>query len=182
MQSGGFAHGVSETGLLGGRALRYPFVTATLPQKLEEALFEAAKAARERAYAPYSHFRVGAALLLDDGEILTGSNIENASYGLCLCAERTAIAKAISEGRRDLKALLIVTGSSPPSPPCGMCRQVLSEFCDDLLIILANPEGERVHTSLEQLFPGGFHRALLESGQNGDAAAADEPRRRRGRS
>lgn len=105
-----------------------------------EALLAAADAARERAYAPYSGFSVGAALLAADGRIFTGCNIENAAYPLCICAERTAIAKAVSEGVRDFAAIAIVGGredTDAPCFPCGSCRQVLAEFCKpDLKIVL----------------------------------------------
>ena len=130
---------------------------------------EAALSARDRAYAPYSAFRVGAALLVADGTILVGCNVENASYGLCLCAERTAISGAVATGHRHFVAIAIATGSAPPSPPCGMCRQVLSDFCTDLPIILTNPNGDRIHLHLSKLFPSGFDRTLLSAGQDDDA-------------
>ena len=141
-----------------------------LSAEQEEALVGAALDARERAYAPYSRFRVGAALLCDDGTVVTGCNVENVSYGLCVCAERTAIGTAVAEGKRHFIALAIATASSPPSPPCGMCRQVLSEFSDDLPILLVNPRGERARTTLAALFPGGFDRQLLERGSEQEAA------------
>lgn len=135
------------------------------PSLDEDALCAAALAARERAYAPYSAFRVGAALLLDDGTVVPGCNVENASYGLCLCAERTAVASAVASGRQDFRAIAIATASSPPSPPCGMCRQVLSEFRRDLPLLLCNPEGERLRMSLDVIFPSSFDRELLSRGQ-----------------
>lgn len=129
-------------------------------------LCSVAFAARERAYAPYSRFRVGAALLCADGTVVPGCNVENASYGLCLCAERSAVAGAIAHGHRDFVAIAIATASSPPSPPCGMCRQVLAEFAVDLQIIMTNPAGERVETTAGDLLPGGFDIALLQRGQD----------------
>jgi cytidine deaminase len=127
------------------------------------ALVRAALRARRRAYAPYSNFKVGAALLTRQGTTFSGCNVENASYGLCICAERVAVTKALSEGRKDFIALAVATQSSPPSPPCGLCLQTLVEFSSDLPLLLVNPNGESVETSLSALFPGAFTRALLES-------------------
>lgn len=136
-----------------------------LDRSTEDALVDAALRARLRAYAPYSNFLVGAALIADDGTVVDGCNVENASYGLCICAERTAISAAVSQGHLGVRAIAIATGSAPPSPPCGMCRQVLAEFSTDALIILVNPEGGRVRTSLKKIFPGTFTKALLEKGR-----------------
>ena len=132
---------------------------------LEDRLCARALNARTRAYAPYSHFLVGAALLCDDGTIVEGCNVENASYGLCICAERTAVSSAVASGKRSFTAIAIATGSSPPSPPCGMCRQVLVEFAADMPVVLVNANGERARHSLAALFPGNFTVALLESGR-----------------
>lgn len=111
---------------------------------------------------------------------MTGCNVENASFGLCVCAERTSIGTAIAAGHRRFVGIAVATGSSPPSPPCGMCRQVLSEFCDDLPILLLNPEGERVTTSLRALFPGAFDTALLERGTDGPTLPAQDAREQEG--
>jgi cytidine deaminase len=119
-------------------------------------LAEAALKARRAAYAPYSRFRVGAALLTAKGEIITGCNVENATYGLCVCAERNAMATAVAERQRAFAAMAIATGASPPSPPCGMCRQFMAEFCVDLPLLLINDKGERVRTRLGKLLPGAF--------------------------
>ncbi len=131
-----------------------------------------ALAARQRAYAPYSRFLVGAALLCDDGTVIEGCNVENASYGLCICAERTAVAAAVAGGRRHFKAIAIATAASPPAAPCGMCRQVLAEFLsgdgDDLDIALVNDRGERSDTTLRAIFPGIFDIKQLASGQAGE--------------
>jgi len=131
-----------------------------------------ALAARQRAYAPYSRFLVGAALLCDDGTVIEGCNVENASYGLCICAERTAVAAAVAGGRRHFKAIAIATAASPPAAPCGMCRQVLAEFLsgdgDDLDIALVNDRGERSDTTLRAIFPGIFDIKQLASGQGGE--------------
>lgn len=134
-----------------------------LTEEEETALCNAARNARGHAYAPYSKFRVGAALLCEDGRIFEGCNVENASYGLCLCAERVAVGAAVAAGTQQLKGIAIITGSSPPSPPCGMCRQVLSEFRADLPIILLNDKDEKERLDLASVFPSTFdHRLLLD--------------------
>jgi cytidine deaminase len=155
---------------------------------LDESSFDAlasrALAARQRAYAPYSRFLVGAALLCEDGVVVDGCNVENASYGLCICAERTAVAAAVAGGHRRFRAIAIATASTPPASPCGMCRQVLAEFTPadgDIEILLVNDAGARVRTTLRALFPGIFDMAQLQSGQlpaaaAGASAAAKEPR------
>lgn len=119
-------------------------------------LYDAAREARERAYAPYSHFLVGAALLTDDGQIITGCNVENRSYGLTICAERTAVAAAVAAGHRRLRAIAVVTDASPPAMPCGMCRETLNEFAPDLPVLVANLAGERRETTLRDLHPAPF--------------------------
>src|ERR1700748_973324 len=108
----------------------------------EEALISAARAARENAHAPFSNFRVGAALRAQSGRIYTGCNIENASYGLTCCAERVAIFKAISEGAREFDAMAVVGDTDRLTPPCGACRQIIWEFCGDIPVILANLQGK----------------------------------------
>ena len=130
---------------------RTPRLTRT-----ERALIDAAAAARERAYAPYSGFKVGAALRARDGKFFTGCNVENASFGATVCAERNALAQAVVCGHREFDLLAIVTDTSPPSPPCGVCRQVLVEFCNDLAILLFNPRGQPIRTSLKKLLPKPF--------------------------
>jgi cytidine deaminase len=124
-----------------------------------ERLAEAALEVRDNAYAPYSEFPVGAALLCDDGTIVRGCNMENAAIGDTICAERTAIGQAISEGHRSFRALAVATDLTPPGAPCGSCRQVLSEFCERLPILLVNPDGEREHVELTDLLPRSFNRA-----------------------
>ena len=118
-------------------------------------LIDRAIVAREKTYSPYSHFGVGAALLCENGAIYEGCNIENASYGLTNCAERTAIFKAVSEGRTNFKALAVVADTEGPCAPCGACRQVISEF-DIPQIILANLKGNYKVVSLDELLPFRF--------------------------
>lgn len=121
-----------------------------------EPLVSAALAVRRQAYAPFSRYPVGAALALASGGIVTGCNVENRSYGLSICAERNAIAAAVARGERQFTALVVATASSPPAAPCGSCREVLAEFCDDLPILLVNEAGEQRLTSLAELFPDRF--------------------------
>lgn len=116
-------------------------------------LLEAAVAVRKRAFAPYSHFAVGAALLDSEGTIHAGCNVENISYGLTICAERGAVMTAVAHGRREFVALAIVADSDVPLSPCGACRQFLAEFAPDLPILSANLTGARVELSLAQLLP-----------------------------
>jgi cytidine deaminase len=126
-----------------------------------DSLIEAAWAARERAHAPLSHFKVGAAVEDRGGRIFTGCNIENASYGLSMCAERVAVFKAISEGAAELTRIAVVTGSGALTPPCGACRQILWEFCGDAELVLANLEGRRETISVKQIFPRPFDASFL---------------------
>jgi cytidine deaminase len=130
--------------------------------RASEALVAAARVARDRALAPYSSFRVGAALQTTDGRIFTGCNIENASYGLTVCAERVAIWKALSEGARDFTALVVVADTPHPTPPCGACRQIIWEFCGDVTITLANMDGVTASHTAGHLLPWPFDRATFE--------------------
>jgi len=125
-------------------------------------LVEAAAAVRDNAHAPYSGYRVGAAVLTADGRVFVGCNVENASYGLSVCAERHAVAAAVAAGCRDLAAVAVVTASSPPASPCGACRQVLAEF-GDLEVVLANLAGERRVTTVAGLLPDAFDPSALEA-------------------
>jgi cytidine deaminase len=118
-------------------------------------LVEAASEARGRAHAPYSKFTVGAAIVDEEGRVHVGCNVENASYGLSVCAERHAIAAAVSAGAERIEAIAVVTETDPPSAPCGACRQVLVEF-GDFPVVLANPAGERVLTTVNDLLPDAF--------------------------
>ncbi|WP_044895831.1 cytidine deaminase [Bacillus alveayuensis] len=120
-------------------------------------LVEEAKVAREMAYAPYSKFKVGAAIETVDGKIYKGCNIENAAYSMCNCAERTALFKAISEGDQEFKALAVVADTNRPVPPCGACRQVIAELCPiDMKVILSNLKGDIQELTVEELLPGAF--------------------------
>ena len=121
-----------------------------------DALVAAATAARERAAAPYSHFHVGAALLAEDGRVFGGCNVESASYGLTICAERTAVFKAISEGARRFRAVAVVTGADEPTSPCGACRQVLWDQCRDIAVVMATTGGRLEETTLATLLPRAF--------------------------
>lgn len=120
-----------------------------------EDLIKAAKAAREFSYSPYSKFKVGAAVLTKNGKIYSGCNIENASYGITNCAERTAIFKAVSEGERELEALAVIADTDGPTAPCGACRQVIAEFKISK-IIMANLKGDTKIVTLQELLPYSF--------------------------
>ncbi len=128
----------------------------------EKELIKMAVDARKRAYAPYSKFLVGAALLTSKGKIFTGVNVENASYGLTVCAERVAIFKAVSQGETKFRQIAIVTDTDKPKSLCGACLQVLSEFCDDLEIICATLKGKKKEYRLKSLLPYAFKRMSRE--------------------
>ena len=125
-----------------------------------DALLAAATAAREQAYCPYSGFAVGAALEGDDGRVFTGCNVENASYGLGICAERAAVAAAVAAGVRRFRRLVVVAGADPPVSPCGACRQVLAEFGAELEVESVGPSEAR-RWQLRELLPDAFTRDLL---------------------
>jgi cytidine deaminase len=122
-------------------------------------LLAAARAVRLRAHAPYSDFQVGAALLDERGRIHVGCNVENASYGLTVCAERNAVATAIAAGALDIRAVAVVTGAQPPASPCGACRQVLAEFADsEVPVLMAGPRGRaHVRLTVAELLPAAFN-------------------------
>jgi cytidine deaminase len=125
-------------------------------------LIASARAAREHASAPYSHFKVGAALLGRDGTIYTGCNVENATYALTVCAERVALLKAISEGARDFTTIAVVADTAAPTPPCGPCRQLLWEYCGDITVIMANLTHETARLRMSELLPLPFDGRLLK--------------------
>lgn len=127
-------------------------VSPALRRRLEKA----ARAAAQPAYAPYSQFPVGAAVLMDSGRIFTGCNVENASFGLCNCAERTAIFTAVAAGERRIRAVAIYTPTPSPSSPCGACRQVINEFGPDALVISVCDADTRIETPLDHLLPKAF--------------------------
>ena len=130
-------------------------------------LIKAAMEAKEHAYVPYSHFRVGAALLTSDGRVFQGCNIENAGYTPTNCAERTAFFKAVYEGVRDFEAIAVNGDADDYLYPCGVCRQVMAEFCDPktFRILVSNKNGDYLEYTLEQLLPGAFTPEELEKGQ-----------------
>lgn len=134
----------------------HPSNAESIPPDAQRELTAAALSARQNAYARYSNFAVGAALLTTDGQIITGANVENASYGLTICAERVAIHAAVAAGHRKFSALAVVTAGG--LTPCGACRQVLSEFCDDLPIFLVDADAPEAvaTTSLAELLPKRF--------------------------
>ncbi|MGI8960496.1 MAG: cytidine deaminase [Bryobacteraceae bacterium] len=124
-------------------------------------LIEAAREVRERAHAPYSGFKVGAAIEDENGRVFAGCNVENATYGLSVCAERAAVLKAISEGAAKLKRVAVIADTDTLTPPCGACRQILWEFCGDVEITLANLTGKQETVSMKQIFPRPFDASFL---------------------
>lgn len=121
-----------------------------------DSLVQKAIEVRRQSYSPYSKFAVGAALEASDGTIITGANVENASYGLSICAERVALVKAVSQGLKKFRRLAVVADYPTPVPPCGMCRQMLIEFAPDLELILANLKGQTETVRLSDLLPNAF--------------------------
>jgi cytidine deaminase len=127
-----------------------------------DALVEESRDARSRAYAPYSNFFVGAALVTDDGRHFTGANVENASYGLSICAERVAAATAVAAGARGIGAVAVTSSSPTPTPPCGACRQFLYEFNPEMVVVSEGGNGERKQWRLSALLLDGFNPEDLE--------------------
>lgn len=128
----------------------------------KQALIAKAIEARQAAYVPYSRFPVGAALLTEDGEVVLGCNIENAAFSLCNCAERTALFKAYSEGKRAYRALAVAADTPGPVSPCGACRQVMAELCPPQMpVYLANLNGDVMETTVSALLPGAFTKEDL---------------------
>jgi cytidine deaminase len=134
---------------------------STRGERALETLVQAAKDVRQRAYAPYSKYKVGAAILTRSGKVFTGCNVENATYGATICAERSAIVKMVSSDERDPVLCVVATAGPEPGSPCGICRQVLSEFASDMRIVLVAPRARR-ETTLATLLPDAFSsRALV---------------------
>ncbi|UCZ53962.1 cytidine deaminase [Bacillus shivajii] len=128
----------------------------------KEALVKEAIVARERAYTPYSTFKVGAALLTKDGEVFHGCNVENAAYSMCNCGERTALFSAYAKGEREFSALAVVADTNRPVPPCGACRQVITELCEpNMIIYLANLNGDIKEITVSELLPAAFSKEDL---------------------
>ena len=128
----------------------------------EQELIKAATAVRENAYAPFSEFKVGSALETDDGQIIVGSNVESASYGLTVCAERVAVWNAISQGKRKVKRIAVVADTEGLTPPCGVCRQIIWEFGGDIPVILANLNGKTETVQMKDLLPRAFDTKFLK--------------------
>lgn len=128
----------------------------------QQELIEAAREVREKAYAPYSNFRVGAAVETENGDIYTGCNVESASYGLTVCAERVAIWKGISRGVTKFGRIAVVVDTEELTPPCGVCRQIIWEFCGDVPVILANLHGKTETVMMSELLPRAFDSKFLK--------------------
>ena len=128
----------------------------------DKQLVDAARRVRENAYAPFSEFMVGAALETDDGEIVTGSNVESASYGLTVCAERVAVWNAISQGKRKIVKIAVVADTEDLTPPCGVCRQIIWEFGGDIPVIFANLQGKVETVQMKDLLPRAFDTKFLK--------------------
>ena len=128
----------------------------------EKELVEAATAVRENAYAPFSEFKVGSALETDDGQIIVGSNVESASYGLTVCAERVAVWNAISQGKRKIVKIAVVADTETLTPPCGVCRQIIWEFGGDIPVVLANLKGKTETVQMKDLLPRAFDTKFLK--------------------
>ncbi len=128
----------------------------------DQELIDAAKRVRENSYAPFSKFKVGAALETDDGEIVVGSNVESASYGLTVCAERVAVWNAISQGKRKITKIAVVTDTDDLTPPCGVCRQIIWEFGGDIPVIFANLNGKVETVEMHDLLPRAFDTKFLK--------------------
>ncbi len=128
----------------------------------EKELIKAAQNVRELAYTPYSNFKVGAAVRTIDGKIYTGCNVESASYGLTVCAERVAIWKAVSEGEKEFTEIAVVADTQELTPPCGVCRQIIWEFCGDIPVIFANLNGKTETVQMSELLPRAFDTKFLK--------------------
>ncbi len=128
---------------------------------ISEKLIEMAIEVRERAFAPYSNFKVGSAVVTKDGKIFSGCNVESASFGLTVCAERVAIWKAVSEGETEFEHISVVADTEKLTPPCGVCRQIIWEFCGDVPVTMANLKGDVEMISIKELLPRAFDTKFL---------------------
>ncbi|TDP94730.1 cytidine deaminase [Halanaerobium saccharolyticum] len=134
-----------------------------MKKEIKDKMFKKALEVQKNAYVPYSEFPLGAAILTEDGSIYTGVNIENAAYGLTNCAERSAIFSAVSGGHRKIEAVLIVSSTEEPVPPCGSCRQVINEFADgEIEIIMMTENGKEITMTSTELLPGAFSDSSME--------------------
>ena len=134
-----------------------------IPQPIQD-LYAAASAAREHSYSPYSRFSVGAALRTRDGQIFAGCNVENSTYGATVCAERVAVQSAVAAlGKLEIAEIVVVTDTTPPSPPCGICRQVIAEFGPSAIVHATNLKGDVVVTPMAELLPHAFSSQHLKS-------------------
>ncbi|RCW45382.1 MULTISPECIES: cytidine deaminase [unclassified Halanaerobium] len=133
-----------------------------MEKKVKDELFKAALKVQQNAYVPYSNFPLGAAVLTEEGEIYTGVNIENASFGLSNCAERSAIFNAVSHGKKNIKALLLVSSTEKPVTPCGACRQVIKEFSDNIEVVMMTDRGKELIMTSSELLPGAFTEENME--------------------
>jgi len=133
-----------------------------MEKEIKDELFKAALEVQKNAYVPYSDFPLGAAVLTEKGEIYTGANIENASFGLTNCAERSAIFNAVSHGQKDIKALLLVSSTEKPVTPCGACRQVIKEFADDIEVVMMTNKGKEITMTSSEMLPGAFAEEDME--------------------
>jgi cytidine deaminase len=139
---------------------------SSLEEGVAERLLASARAVRANAYAPYSNFQVGAALLADDGRVFTGVNVENASYGLTTCAERTAMSTAVAQGARAFRAIAVVGPEDDVAcPPCGSCRQILHELGREMVVVMASEGGRPLERKLSDLLPGAFGVERLGEGR-----------------
>jgi len=136
------------------------------PMKDQQQLIDAARSARERAFAPYSNFQVGSAVETAEGMIFTGCNIESATYGLTMCAERVAIWKAVSEGENSFTRIAVVVDTEELTPPCGSCRQIIWEFCGDIPVTMANLHGKIETIQMSELLPKAFDSHFLKQSDN----------------
>lgn len=161
IQSGLYAPSAEFQQLLDVTIQQLPQPLSYYAQQLEDAKKIALKA-RERAFAPFSHFFVGAALIADDGTMMDGCNVEASSYGLTICAERTALVSAVARGKQHFVCVVVAADTPAMTPPCGACRQMLYDFAPDALVVLVNLEGKEQRFTMKELLPEAFSIAFLQ--------------------